>query len=194
MNPIGHHDDKDTSSSDEIVKLLNLTDIYFWAPVNTKHCLKLVELLQTAHQNRVYHHARYGVSPPIRLYINSMGGTVYEALSVVDFMEQLNSNITTIVTGMAASAATMIAVAGDTRKITKRSNYLIHQLSAVHWGTYEQIKDEQKHYDTLMELIITLYAEKTKVSEVVIKDWLKRETYFIATECLNYGFVDEIID
>ena len=135
------------------------------------------------------------VSPkPLFLHIYSPGGDVYAGLSLHDFIIQFSKTIPvhTVVEGVAASAATMISVAGSKRYISPTSYMLIHQLSTFVGGNFEQIKDEFDNCNKLMDRIKSIYVQYTSIPKKQLTDILKHDLIFDANECKKYGLVDEI--
>lgn len=134
------------------------------------------------------------VAKPLILHIYSPGGDVYAGLSLHDFIIEYAKTIPvyTVVEGVAASAATMISVAGTKRYITPSSYMLIHQLSTFVGGNFEQIKDEFDNCNKLMARIKGIYTKYTTISKSKLNDILKHDLIFDAIECNKYGMVDEI--
>ena len=130
---------------------------------------------------------------PINLHINSYGGSVFAGFSSVDYIIQSKAPITTVIDGCAASAATIMSVVGVHRKINRNAYMLIHQLSSGMWGKYEELKDDMKNSDILMERIKQIYRDHTKIPTKKLNDVLKRDLWWDAETCLKYGLVDEII-
>ena len=72
--------------------------------------------------------------------------------------------------------------------MTENSTILIHQIStAGFWGKYEELKDEIKTCDKLMNIIKKIYNEKTKIPNKKLKNMMKRDIYLTAEECVEYG-------
>jgi len=109
--------------------------------------------------------------------------------------EILNSkvNVNTIVDGCAASAATLMSVAGKNRYIKEHSYMLIHQLSSMFWGNYEQLKDDMENSNKFMETLKKIYRERTKIPMKKLNEILKHDLWLSPKEALEYGLVDEII-
>lgn len=131
--------------------------------------------------------------PIIHLRINSYGGELLAGLSTVDTIRSIKSKVWTYVEGNAASAATLISIAGSKRFIGKHSLMLIHQLSAFACGTFEQLKDEHENNKRLMDIIKSLYKQYTKFPMKDLEAILKRDIWLDSSECLKYGLVDEVI-
>lgn len=132
-------------------------------------------------------------TPTIHLKIRSDGGSLFEGLAILDRMRSLKSKIHTYVEGGAASAATLISVAGHKRYIGKNSLMLIHQLSAGNYGNFQQLEEQQENYRRLMQIIKSVYKQYTKMPMKTLEDILKKDLWLTAEECLHYGMVDEIV-
>jgi ATP-dependent Clp protease protease subunit len=130
---------------------------------------------------------------PIKLTINSFGGTVYDVLFAVDQIKSLKVPVNTIVCGTAASAATILSLAGKKRFITKHSQMLIHEVRTGWWGKKTELSDEFDNIIKLSELLVEYYAENTKMTREELPKILERDRFWNATECLQKGLVDEII-
>jgi len=132
---------------------------------------------------------------PIWLHINSPGGIITSALSMVDTINRVSNivPVITIVEGLAASAATFLSIVGTKRVIREHSYMLLHQLSGANWGKYEEMKDDIKNLDQFMKHIQKLYKKYTKIPQVELKEILKHDLYFDAKKCLKLGLVDQII-
>jgi len=168
--------------------------IYFYSEVTRPDCLHLNKNIQTLSDAMVNTSHSYGVSiPPIKLHINSYGGSVFAGLSSVDYIASSRAPIHSIVEGCAASAATIMSVVAEKRYIRKNAYMLIHQLSSGMWGKYEELKDDMENNERLMETIRDIYANHTKIPKKKLNEILKHDLWFDSDTCLEYGLVDEII-
>ena len=131
--------------------------------------------------------------PPIELYINSDGGEVLSAFSVVDRIKSSPLPVHSYCEGMVASAATLLSVCCHKRYIRKNGFMLIHQLSSGLWGPFEDLKEEVANMELLMKYIKSIYLQHTKISENDLIEILKHDTYLSSEECLKFGLVDEIL-
>ena len=131
--------------------------------------------------------------PPIRLFINSGGGSITAGIASMDTISRCNVPVYTFVDGFCASAATFLSVVGKQRFMSKNSYMLIHQLSSQLWGKYSEIEDEKKNLDLMMETIRTVYTEHTKVPTEELDEILKHDLLWDAKKGLEYGLVDESI-
>lgn len=130
---------------------------------------------------------------PIKLYISSHGGSVYEVLGAFDSIRSMLVPVHTICKGFVASAGTILSLAGTKRFITQNSYMLIHQLRSGMWGKYEELNDDFENCKTLMKHLKKIYVENTNLKENELDDILKKDISWSAEICLEKGLVHEII-
>lgn len=133
----------------------------------------------------------------ITLYINSPGGSVYDGLGLLDIMEYIKPDISTINTGLAASMGAIILCSGTKgkRKSLKRSRIMIHQpLSFGSW--MQQASDmeiEAKEINHLKKELYEIISENTgQTYDKVQKDG-DRDYWMSSTEAKKYGMIDKIL-
>ena len=97
---------------------------------------------------------------PLKIYINSNGGELFAAIPLIDAIRNSKIPIHTYIEGLAASAASLIAMAGHKRYITKNSFMLIHELRTGVEGTFSNVMDEHENCTKLMGVIKKLYIER----------------------------------
>jgi len=196
-NEAGDDDDGPSSSSsdDNNVVASNNNTVYFYSEVNRPKNLTLNRKLSHLGTVLINNANTLGVSDPapIKLHINSYGGSLFAGFSTVDYILNCPAPVHTIIDGCAASAATLMSVVGEKRYMHKHSYMLIHQLSSGLWGKYEELKDDMENAETLMETIRDIYTTHTKIPKKTLNQLLKRDIWFDAETCLKYGLVDEII-
>ena len=113
----------------------NDNHIYYYSSVTKKSALELNTEIRKVTRTLLRISSDFNTNPPpIYLHINSYGGSVFAALSVIDTIQYNPVPVYTIIEGAAVSAATMISVHGKKRYITKSGHMLIHQLSSGFWG------------------------------------------------------------
>ena len=168
--------------------------IYFYSMVSRPKILKVNKAIQNLNNHIQCRAVMYGESStPIRLHINSYGGSVFAGLAAVDYIRSSKAPVETIIEGCAASAATLMSVVGSHRSMQKNACMLIHQLSGHMWGKFEEMKDDMRNSEMLMEKIKNIYREHCKIPEDVLSDILKHDIWWDAETCLKYGLVDEIV-
>ena len=131
--------------------------------------------------------------PPIRLFINSGGGSITAGISSMDTILRCKAPVHTYVDGFCASAATFLSVVGSRRFMSRNSYILSHQLSTQFWGQYQEFEDEKKNLDLMMITIKNVYKKYTKVPLKELNTILKHDLLWDAEKCLEYGLIDEII-
>jgi len=168
--------------------------IFFYKEVDQKSMHELVECLHEVASDCMVTASDMGVPmPPIHLHINSPGGDVHAALAALDHIRSSRAPVYTYVDGAAASAATLLSIAGAKRFIYPNAYMLIHQLSAGYWGKYEEIKDEMSNIDVLMDHLRNIYSSFTAMPKKTLDATLKRDIWMSADQCLAWGLVDEIV-
>lgn len=171
--------------------------IYYYADVDSDRCLALIRSVREADSKLRAEHLSRGLDTepmtPIWIHIHSYGGSLFAAFSLADQLTMIKSPLYAIVEGIAASAATLIAMSCDKRYILPNSFMMIHQLSSFMWGKYEEFKDEMGLQDKLMERLVQFYADKTELSRKEVKKMLKRDFWMDADDCVEKGFADEIL-
>lgn len=97
------------------------------------------------------------------IHINSPGGVVYCGFAIYDYLKSLDIPIITIAEGIAASAASVIFLAGNRRVVTKNSSVLLHQPSWGSFGQHRYMSDMKSNVDKLFDRIIKIYIKETKI-------------------------------
>ena len=184
--------EEEEEEENEIVVLNN--EIFFYSYIEKTIILKLrTELTKLINKHRIYSITNNVECTPIRLYINSEGGELSSALSIVDLIERSEVPIHTIIEGEAASAATLISVVGHKRFITKNSHMLIHQVRGGMWGKMQEFEEEILNMKMYSDKLIQIYKKTTHLSEEKLTKILKKDILWDSKKCLKYGLVDAII-
>jgi ATP-dependent Clp protease protease subunit len=130
----------------------------------------------------------------ITMFINSPGGSVNEMFAIIDAMDIVHSPIRTIVTGIAASAAAVIASCGDKRYITENSRIMIHEAWTIVGGSVTELDEQVEQATKEQEKLLKILAKNTRNDVQTIKNIIKKkDKYFSAKESVNFGLADEVI-
>jgi ATP-dependent protease ClpP protease subunit len=171
--------------------------VYFYADVDSDRCLALIRAIRETDSTLRNEQLSRGLEgqplTPIWLHIHSYGGDLFTGFSIADQIGMIKSPIYTIVEGICASAATLIAMTGTKRYILPSSFMLIHQLSSLVWGTHENFKDEMALQQKAMDRLVNFYATRSKTDADKIRAMLTRDFWMDAEACIENGFVDEIL-
>ena len=132
----------------------------------------------------------------VTFHINSSGGEVFAGVSIYNRMKEFTGNVTTIVDGLAASAASIIAQGGKTRKVCNGSLTMIHGASSFMIGYYNanQLKDDWNKINAIDKSISEIYASCTGTDKEKIKNMMAKTTWMSAQEAVENGFADEVVD
>ncbi len=131
----------------------------------------------------------------IFFYINSPGGSVYDALAIYDTMEFLTCDVQTIGIGVQASAAAFLLSSGakGKRMVLPHATVMIHQPSS---GTRGKVTDQEidlKESLRIKHLLEEIMAKNTGQKPEKIHDDMERDKWLTAEEALKYGIVDKIV-
>ncbi len=135
----------------------------------------------------------YAEDGDITLWINSPGGNVFAAAEIYTMIRDYPHNVTVRIASIAASAASVIAMAGNTVEMSPTALLMIHDPSTIAIGN---AKDMEKVISTLNEVkesIINAYAAKTRLSHSRISKMMSDETWINAKKAVELGFADAIL-
>jgi ATP-dependent Clp endopeptidase proteolytic subunit ClpP len=132
----------------------------------------------------------------VSFFINSVGGDVNAGTSIYSKIRSLKAHTTTIVDGLAASAASIVAQAGDERKVSIGSQTMIHCASAGLIGYYnrDDLKAVSNTLKSFDNSIAELLADRTGREECDILNMMSKTTWMTAEEAVKEGFADEVIN
>lgn len=130
---------------------------------------------------------------PIRLYIQSYGGTLDSCLSLLDIMKISKTPIYTYNFGTAMSAAALIYINGHKRYAMPKSTVLLHSRSGGSAGGFEQVVAQTENYKRLMEMLKENILEHSSIEKTYLNKQLKKEWYIYIDQQCQYSLTDEVI-
>ncbi|KMT23000.1 head maturation protease, ClpP-related [Clostridium cylindrosporum] len=132
----------------------------------------------------------------IDVRINSSGGDVFAAQAINALLRSHRATINVFIDGLAASAATIIAMAGDKIYIPSSAMMMIHNPLVTLWGMYnkQDFESMTEVLDKVKDSIINAYAVKTGKDKQELSDIMDNETWFTGAEAVEQGFADELTD
>jgi len=185
---------KGHSSTDNNVVDFSQNRIYFYSGVTRPKILKLNKGIYNLNVNMLSKAGPLEYEPPpIKMHINSYGGSVFAGLSAVDYILNSKIPVHSIIDGCAASAATLMSVVAEKRFMHRHACMLVHQLSGLMWGKFQEMQDDMQNSEMLMEKIKNIYKQYTKIPKKEMDNILKHDIWWEAEKCLEYGLVDELI-
>ena len=128
----------------------------------------------------------------IKNHINSPGGDVFEAAAIYQLLAQHKATVETHIDGMAMSAATVIALAGDSVAMAENGLFMIHDPMVMAYGNKSEILKVVEVLDKVTETIVGVYVAKTGDTVEAMRALMTAETYFTAAEAKAAKFVDSI--
>ena len=167
--------------------------IYFYCPIGGTEALELNRILRRLDVEMQYLCTRLECKEvPIHLHIHSPGGSVFAGLSIVDTVRSCKTSVYTYIDGCAASAATLVSIAGKKRFIGKNGYMLIHQPQIEWAGKFDEFMDEVSNQKSLYDKVVSLYLEYTDIKEEELKELLDHELWLDADKCLELGLIDKV--
>jgi ATP-dependent Clp protease protease subunit len=135
------------------------------------------------------------VGKDISLYINSPGGSVYAGLGIYDTMQYIQSDVSTICTGMAASMAAVLLVAGqkDKRFALKHSRVMIHQPMGGISGQASDIEITSREILKLKQELYTIISDHSGQPYDKVYADSDRDYWMTADEAKDYGMIDKVL-
>ena len=118
---------------------------------------------------------------PLRIRINSAGGSVWEGFAIYEALRQHVPDVEVQIDGLAASIASVIAMAGDPIRISPVGMVMIHSPMGGVWGTARDHRKMATTLDRVQGSMIAAYRTRTSASTPQLEDWLAEETYFTPT-------------
>lgn len=129
---------------------------------------------------------------PLVIEINSPGGNVWDGLAIYNMLRGRQAPVTTRVVGIAASIASIIALAGDTVEIADAALFMIHDPSGMVAGTSEEMRKMADALDQHAEVLAGIYSKVTGRPTSQIRAAMKEETWFTAQEAIQFGLADKM--
>ena len=130
----------------------------------------------------------------IDLHINSPGGAVFEGMAIYNLLKQHPANVTTYIDGIAASIASVIALAGNEVHMADNALFMVHNPSGMVMGTAADMRSLADVLDKIRSAMSVVYSKKSGKTDEEISALLDAETWMTASEAMEAGFVDSVED
>ena len=134
----------------------------------------------------------FGEVDTIRLRINSGGGDVFEATAIYNMLVKHSAKVIVEIEGVAASAATLIAMAGDEIRISENAHWMIHAASGMAWGNAREIEQYLKLLNNADDLIRLTYNARTGIKDSELTEMMSFDNWMTAQEAFDHGFADAV--
>ena len=129
----------------------------------------------------------------ITVWINSPGGDVFAAGQIYNMLRAYKGHVTVRIDALAASAASVIAMAGDTVLISPVAMMMIHNPATMAIGNTDTMKQAIAMLSEVKESILNAYEEKTGLNRTKLAHMMDEETWFNAKKAVELGFADQIL-
>lgn len=126
----------------------------------------------------------------LHIYINSFGGDVFAGQAIYSILKRHNANKVVYVDGLAASIASIIAMAGDTVIMPKNAMMMVHNPWTFAFGNAGDFRKLADDLEKIGESLVAVYVDKTGLERETIEGYLDGETWFTAEEAVELGFAD----
>ena len=132
-------------------------------------------------------------SGDLTVRINSPGGDVYAGVSIYNALVEHDGKVTVKVDGLAASIASVIAMAGDSIVMNPGAMMMVHKPWTVAMGNSDELEEAAAYLKKVGSSIVPIYTERTGQTEEKVNELLEAETWMTASEAVELGFADEAI-
>lgn len=129
----------------------------------------------------------------INVVINSTGGDVWSGSEIYTALKEHQGHVTVKIVGIAASAASFIACAGDTVKMSPTGQFMIHNAAFINQGDHQSMSKGAEVLQVTDESIRSAYKLKTHLDDEQLIEMMNKETWLNARQAKEHGFVDEVM-
>lgn len=124
--------------------------------------------------------------------INSPGGSVADGLAIHNYLRDHKANVTTIVDGFAASAASLVMMAGDVRRVHRGSVVMLHNPWTAAVGNAKELRQAAAALDEIGRAMLAIYTGRTGKTDEEIEEMCDEETFIAGARAVELGLADEI--
>lgn len=133
------------------------------------------------------------IAGPVEVQINSPGGDMFEGIAIYNVLREHPHDVTVKVMGMAASAASIIAMAGDTVEIGAASFLMIHNCWVLAMGNRHDMRETADFLEPFDGAMVDVYAARSAQKAEDISRWMDAETFMSGSQAIERGFADALL-
>lgn len=130
----------------------------------------------------------------VTVRINSPGGDVFDGMAIFNALRSHKGRVTTRIEGLAASMASIIALAGKEVQAYANTMFMIHNPRVVVAGDHDDLREVADIVEKMRNNMVDVYAQASGVGKKELRDLMKAETWFTAKEAKEKGFIDTVLD
>ena len=135
-----------------------------------------------------------GTLDTINVRINSEGGSVFDGIAIYNTLLSNKATITVDIDGLAASIASIIAMAGDTIRMANNALFMIHDPWTFAMGSADELRDQADLLDKVRDQLVTTYVSRSRIDAEKVSALMADETWMSSQEALDHGLIDEITE
>lgn len=128
----------------------------------------------------------------VELFINSPGGSVFDGVTIYNLLKRNRAPVNVHVDGVAASIASIVAMAGDTIEIARNGLLMLHDPWTLAVGNARDFRKEAEILDQVGETLVGTYADRTGQKSEKVRELMAAETWLEADEAVKLGFADRV--
>jgi len=133
------------------------------------------------------------IAGPVEVQINSPGGDMFEGIAIYNVLREHPYDVTVKVMGMAASAASIIAMAGDTVEIGAASFLMIHNCWVLAMGNRHDMRETAEFLEPFDAAMVDVYSARSGQKAEDIAKWMDAETFMSGSQAIERGFADALL-
>ncbi|MES2428937.1 MAG: head maturation protease, ClpP-related [Bacteroidota bacterium] len=130
----------------------------------------------------------------VDVHISSAGGSAFDAIAIYDLLKKYPGNVTTYIDALAASAASIVAMAGKKIIMSKYALLMIHKPMVGSGGNADELLKDVQLLNVVQSRLAQIYMDKTGLDSVTVNSLINAVTWLSADQALDLGFIDEVED
>lgn len=172
--------DNNNDSSKKVVAYMHgVVGAGWWGDINAKKTREMFDNID---------------AEEIELHIHSGGGDAFEGIAICNYLRSHKAKVTAVVDGLAASAASLIAMGADKIIMPSNTTMMVHRASTYAYGNADSLEKQAKMLRDVNDALIQTYRNRFNGEFFELEELLDSETYMTAETAKSYGFCDEIVD
>jgi ATP-dependent protease ClpP protease subunit/uncharacterized coiled-coil protein SlyX len=130
----------------------------------------------------------------VEVHISSTGGSAFDAIAIYDLLKKYSGNVTTYIDALAASAASIVAMAGQQVIMSKYALLMIHKPMVGTGGNADELLKDVQMLNVVQERLAQIYMDKSNLDGITVNSLINAVTWMTADQALDLGFIDMIED
>jgi ATP-dependent Clp protease protease subunit len=172
-----------------VARSSDAAEMYLYGPIGESFFSDGVSAKQVANDLK-----KIGNVKTLDVRINSEGGDVFDGKAIYSLLTENKAKVRVHIDGLAASAASFIAMAGDEINISEGGFVMIHDAYAGVQGRAADMRQMADLLDSVNGTIVDVYAARTKQDKGKIREWMSAETWFTGADAVKNGFATHMVE